>query len=329
LISHEADVNYVAPASLGARYGTPLIGAVSSGRLDNVKLLLQHGADVNAEAKAGEFGTALIAACATDNTEILDPLLHQDHIVISSVSSVGRYATALIAACANNQPRVVKRLLPNDACVNKTTGSRMYDTALVAAADAVNIRAVLLLLRHGARTDLQATERSSGLHDRRELPVDDLDPRGLSRALARELIAYAVRSSDEDDGGQDGNGSPIYLNSLRTSTYKDEDGTTKDVANGLGFDGENNKMLDGFLEVIKNTIRTDWKIANQVWLKFIGKAEEFEGNATHSYGDAKMLAAGWIPNNSPLRKTSVETSLSSDEEQEYSDEGEAACDDDI
>ncbi|EMD34292.1 hypothetical protein CERSUDRAFT_140685 [Gelatoporia subvermispora B] len=46
----------------GGRYGTALQTATTGRHLQLVRLLIDHGANVNAES--GEFGTALVAACA-------------------------------------------------------------------------------------------------------------------------------------------------------------------------------------------------------------------------------------------------------------------------
>ncbi len=55
LLAHGADVN-----ARGGQYGTALHAAAIKGRLGAVKLLIQHGADPR--VKAGKFGSALEAA---------------------------------------------------------------------------------------------------------------------------------------------------------------------------------------------------------------------------------------------------------------------------
>ena len=49
---------------------TPLMEAASSGHLEIVKLLISHGADVNAQSSSGN--TPLMYACASGKLDLVD-----------------------------------------------------------------------------------------------------------------------------------------------------------------------------------------------------------------------------------------------------------------
>ncbi|OPB46410.1 hypothetical protein A0O28_0065310 [Trichoderma guizhouense] len=158
LLDHGAQVN-----AQGGYYGTALNAACarsfSSDAIPTVRLLLEHGADVS--IGGGEFGSALQAICARSIPEastLAQILL--DHGADVNVRG-GKYGTALQAACVHN-PTMVQLLLDRGANVNTEGGK--YGTALQAAC----VRSptiVQLLLDHGAninaeggrcRTSLQA-----------------------------------------------------------------------------------------------------------------------------------------------------------------------------
>lgn len=56
----------------GGEYGYPLQAAVVAGHLPIVRLLLDHGADIDAEA--GRFGTAMAAAITLKQPDMIDLL---------------------------------------------------------------------------------------------------------------------------------------------------------------------------------------------------------------------------------------------------------------
>jgi ankyrin repeat protein len=91
LVGHKADPNAV-ENDPKAKYGTPLIAAVSGARLDNVKFLLDNKADVNAKAEVGDYGTALIAVCSKEiiHQEMLGLILGQS--TVNCVNSPRRLA---------------------------------------------------------------------------------------------------------------------------------------------------------------------------------------------------------------------------------------------
>jgi len=59
----------------------------------------------------GDYGTALIAACATGPVKVVEVILSDSDVDVSAVSSTGQYRTALIAACAKDRVDVAKQLL--------------------------------------------------------------------------------------------------------------------------------------------------------------------------------------------------------------------------
>ena len=69
LISKGADVN-----KRRGDYGCPLQAAAWFGDVDNVKMLLEHGAEVNTEP-IGIYGSAIQAACETGDADTIRILI--------------------------------------------------------------------------------------------------------------------------------------------------------------------------------------------------------------------------------------------------------------
>ena len=53
------------------------MAAAEKGQVETVKLLLEAGADVNAQTKAGEYGTALIAAVRRGKARVFNCCLRE------------------------------------------------------------------------------------------------------------------------------------------------------------------------------------------------------------------------------------------------------------
>ncbi|KAM0265401.1 hypothetical protein ACHAQJ_000243 [Trichoderma viride] len=153
LLDHGAEVN-----AQGGYHGTALNAVCDSfsgtDPIHVVRLLLEHGADVNAEGD--EFGTALQAACVR-NPGIVQLLL--EHGADVNARS-GIFGTALQAACVFN-PGIVQLLLDRGADINAKGGE--FGTALQAASCYCSRDLVQLLLDRGADINAKGGEFGTAL----------------------------------------------------------------------------------------------------------------------------------------------------------------------
>jgi ankyrin repeat protein len=153
LLEHGADVH--ARSQMGR---TPLlVAAYTNGASETVKLLLSKGADVNA---ADTFGTTPLIAAANVNDAASVKLLIAHGAKVDAHANVGAAATALMGAAHNGNLELVRILLGRNAPVNAS--SRMVGvvqlgsaTALHFAALSGNTDVVKALLDAAARVDLQ------------------------------------------------------------------------------------------------------------------------------------------------------------------------------
>ena len=117
--------------------------ASEKGNFDVVRLLLDHGAQV--EAKANDGGTSLMLASKKGHLEVLKLLL--DHG--AQVEAKDKYGwTSLICASANGHLEVVKLLLDHGALVEAKDNDG--ETSLIWVSANGNFDVVKLLLDHGA-----------------------------------------------------------------------------------------------------------------------------------------------------------------------------------
>ncbi len=127
---------------------SPLYFASYFDAIDLARLLLNNGADVNAQG--GIYHTALQKACAENNTELM-------HFLIEKGADVnaqgGYYHTALQAACTRRGIESVQLLIKEGADVNAQGGK--YHTALQAACIYQEIESVQLLIEKGADVNAQ------------------------------------------------------------------------------------------------------------------------------------------------------------------------------
>jgi ankyrin repeat protein len=133
---------------------TPLQVAVAEGDMEAIRLLLEHGADVNAPAGA-EFGrTALQAAIAagTPNPDIVDLLLLNGADVNAPPAARGG-VTALQGAAIQGDIQVVRMLLACKADVNEAPALEEGRTAVEGAAEHGRLEMIRLLLSVGAKAD--------------------------------------------------------------------------------------------------------------------------------------------------------------------------------
>lgn len=126
---------------------TPLIEAILGEKVENVRVLLENGADTNLNCPGGKYGNALIAVCSMENPQLLDLLVEREGNNFDTEVSYtkGDCSTALIAACRSGNVNAVKKLLGYGVVADKTVSKGMYKNALFAAADGQSVRVVRLL----------------------------------------------------------------------------------------------------------------------------------------------------------------------------------------
>ena len=106
---------------------TPLMEAASSGHLEIVKLLISHGADVNAQSSSGN--TPLMYACASGHAEVVRALLEAEANV-EDHNENGH--TPLMEAASAGHVEVAKILLEFGAGIN-THSNEFKESALTLA----------------------------------------------------------------------------------------------------------------------------------------------------------------------------------------------------
>ena len=151
LLNKGADVN-----AQGGGYGNALQAASFNGHEKIVQFLLNKGADVNAQG--GEFGNALQAASWNDHEEVVQLLLNKGADVNAQG---GEFGNALQAASWNDHEKVVQLLLNKRADVNAQGGE--YGNALQAASWNGNEEVMQLLLNKGADVNAQGGEFGNAL----------------------------------------------------------------------------------------------------------------------------------------------------------------------
>ena len=143
LLDKGADVN-----AQGGYYGNALQAASSRGHDQVVQMLLDKGADVNAQG--GYYGNALQAASSRGHDQVVQMLLDKGADVNAQG---GYYGNALQAASSRGHDQVVQMLLDKGADVNAQGG--YYGNALQAASDRDHDQVVQMLLDKGARPPLR------------------------------------------------------------------------------------------------------------------------------------------------------------------------------
>ncbi|KXG52095.1 uncharacterized protein PGRI_083790 [Penicillium griseofulvum] len=136
--------------------GTALHAAALGGHTETIRLLLERGADVNAQG--GEDGTALYAAALRGHTETIQLLLERGADINAQGGEDGM---ALYAAASRGHTETVRLLLDQSADFNARNGEDR--TALHAAALGGHTEIVLLLLLQGADVNAQSSEDGTAL----------------------------------------------------------------------------------------------------------------------------------------------------------------------
>ncbi|KAI9788732.1 MAG: hypothetical protein M1816_006589 [Peltula sp. TS41687] len=145
LLEHGADIN----AHFGLYY-TPLYVAVVWGDEHTARWLLEQGADVNAQGENELNGTPLLEAAASGAKHIVRLLLEHGADVNALA---GKHGTVLQAVSEEGHLEIVQLLLEHGADVNAQ--GDVYGTALKAAAYGNHEEVVRLLLEHGADVNAQ------------------------------------------------------------------------------------------------------------------------------------------------------------------------------
>jgi len=128
---------------------TPLIHATRQGHLQTAKYLLEHGADP--ATTSNELGTtALHHAAGTGSVELINLLLSKG-VPVDAPSDAG---PPLIWASGNDRPTAVKTLLDHGADPNAETDDNV--TALISAVAASSLESVELLVKRGAKVNVNA-----------------------------------------------------------------------------------------------------------------------------------------------------------------------------
>ncbi|EWY89573.1 hypothetical protein FOYG_10393 [Fusarium oxysporum NRRL 32931] len=145
LIQEGADVN--ANANAGS-ISNALCSAIEAGHTDVISLLIKKGADVNARQWPSTYITPLEAASKSGCLDIVELLIQQG----ANVNAKSKYTNALCSACESGNLSIVMHLVEKGAEVNAQTGN---GTALQAASASGYLDIVIFLLEEGAVIDSQ------------------------------------------------------------------------------------------------------------------------------------------------------------------------------
>ncbi|KAH7409913.1 ankyrin repeat-containing domain protein [Phaeosphaeria sp. MPI-PUGE-AT-0046c] len=139
LLEKKADVN-----QRGGEYGTALQAAAYRGDVDNVRLLLDHGALLNTPP-IGLYGNELQAAVQTGNEETISLLIERG----ADVNTFGgKYSFSIIAAVSEGYSDALKILLEHGAKVNVRGGENNWPVISLAASTLLTDDLELILNHH-------------------------------------------------------------------------------------------------------------------------------------------------------------------------------------
>nr|XP_023030075.1 ankyrin repeat domain-containing protein 17-like [Leptinotarsa decemlineata] len=136
---------------------TPLMEAASAGHLDIVRLLVAHGADVNAQSTSGN--TPLMYGCAGGHTEVVKFLL-ENGANVEDHNENGH--TPLMEAASAGHVGLAKILLNHGAGIN-THSNEFKESALTLACYKGHLDMVRFLLEAGADQEHKTDEMHTAL----------------------------------------------------------------------------------------------------------------------------------------------------------------------
>lgn len=140
----------------------PLLAAADTGRMETVRLLMENGANINKGNSAGV--TPLIAAAAEKHADVVETLIAHG-AELNRKSTIGfkirgkmsyKGSSALLAAADAGDLKSVTLLVKNGADVNIKTENGI--TALMAAAAKDHYQIVKILLDNGADVNAETTQ---------------------------------------------------------------------------------------------------------------------------------------------------------------------------
>lgn len=168
LLAKGADVN--AGDSAGV---TPIVAATNVNDADVVGMLLSHGADPTASAKAEGIATPLIGAARNGNVELVRMLLARKADVNATTIDRGPIVkngpiqfgsvTALHLAAVSGNADVVKTLLESGARVDPLDVRGMTPLMFAIATDRAEPRVIRLLLEAGASPTVRSKANESAI----------------------------------------------------------------------------------------------------------------------------------------------------------------------
>jgi ankyrin repeat protein len=169
--------------------GTPLHTATVKGNEEMVRLLLEHGAEVNSSGSADHGGCPLYEASRHGYLTIVGVLIENAAKIDYQTTC---HSTALQAASNAGHTEIVRLLLDNNANANLISIQKPRSTALLCAVAQGHEEITRMLIDHGADVNLQ-TEQGTALQV--------ASYKGQSR-IARLLIQEGARPTGA--GGPNG-----------------------------------------------------------------------------------------------------------------------------
>uniref|UniRef100_A0A8H7NI08 NACHT domain-containing protein n=1 Tax=Bionectria ochroleuca TaxID=29856 RepID=A0A8H7NI08_BIOOC len=182
-------------------YDNALQAASEGGHLEIAQMLIQNGADINAQG--GKYGNALQAASAEGHREIAKLLIENG----ASVNSQGgRYSNALQAASERGHREIAKLLIENGAGVNAQGG--VDGNALQAASVYGHPEIAKLLIENGADVKAQGGYYGNALQ-------------AASVYGHREIAELLIeKGADVNAQGADANAQGRYGNALHAASVR-------------------------------------------------------------------------------------------------------------